>query len=178
MATRFRLGGSPKYSLPRLQSYALRALGLRIHSREEMRRKLAARAGEAEFVDAVMERLDQAGLLDDRQFAVEFARFRAHRRRLGRIRIAAELRQRGVADEFISEALDAALPTEEDEAVLVRRRITKRLESGRARTIDAKMFRSLYSALLRAGFSSAIIRDELFRRPEFSELGPMSGRSW
>ena len=176
VATRSRRSGPPKYSLPRLQTYALRALGLRIHSREEMRRKLAAKAGEAEFVDAVMERLDQAGLLDDRQFAVEFARFRAHRRRLGRIRIAAELRQRGVADEFISPALDAALPTEEDEAVLVRRRITKRLESGRA--VDAKMFRSLYSALLRAGFRSAIIRDELFRRPEFSQMGRISGRSW
>ena len=158
-----------------MQQYAYRAIALRSHSVEEMRRKLSQRAAETEFVEQVLQKLIDSRLLDDRQFAVEFARFRANRRRYGRIRIAQELRQRGVADDLIADALDLALPTEEDEAVLVRRRISKRLASGR--TVDAKMFRSLYSALLRAGFRSAIIRDELFRLPEFSGLGRIPGRS-
>ena len=158
-----------------MQTYAYRAIGLRSHSVEEMRRKLAQRAAETEFVEQVLQKLIDSRLLDDRQFAVEFARFRAKHRRYGRIRISRDLRQRGVADDLITDALDLALPTVEDEAALVRRRITKRVESGR--TVDAKMLRSLYSALLRAGFPSAIIRDELFRRPEFSGLGRISGRS-
>ena len=165
----------PKYPLPRLRAYALRALAYRSHSRAELRRKLDDRAADAADAETLIEQLEELELLDDRRFAVEFARSRAFNRRYGRIRINRDLRRKGVADEHITSAIEAVFPSEDDELQLLRRRVEQRLERKRA-PHDAKMFRSLYSALLRAGFRSAIIRDELFRRPEFSQLERFPGR--
>jgi len=110
----------------------------------------------------VLDRLLERGWLDDRRFARDFARARA-RRRYGRYRIARELRQKGVAEELAEEALAEVFPAEEDERALVRQRLERRLRDKRP-PYPEKLLRSLYAALLRAGFSSAIIRDELFAR--------------
>jgi hypothetical protein len=45
----------------------------------------------------------------------------------------------------------------------VRRRIARRLQ-GRKPPYTKKVLQSVYASLLRAGFPSAIIRDELFRQ--------------
>jgi regulatory protein len=111
--------------------------------------------------------LVERGWLDDARFALAFARHRAEHRRFGRFRIARELRKRGVADEWIEEALQEVLPAEEDERALLCKRLDRRLRSHKPPYAD-KLLRSLYASLLRAGFSSAIIRDELFRRTKQS----------
>ena len=54
-------------------------------------------------------------------------------------------------------------PAEKTERLLVRQRLERRLKDRRP-PYPLKLLRSLYSGLLRAGFSSAIIRDELFGR--------------
>ena len=106
--------------------------------------------------------LNERGWLDDRRFAHSFARSRAARR-YGRYRITRELRQRGLTDELIEEALAEVFPSEKEEQALVRTRLERRLR-GKARPYSDKLLRSAYASLLRAGFASAIIRDELFRR--------------
>jgi SOS response regulatory protein OraA/RecX len=114
-------------------------------------------------VEPLLERLKERGWLDDHRFALGFARFRAEHRRYGRHRIARELRQKGISDELIEEALAAALPEEEKERQMVRRRVERRLR-GHTPPYSDKLLRSAYASLLRAGFPSAIIRDELFAR--------------
>lgn len=109
----------------------------------------------------MLEDLAQRGWVDDRRFALDYARYRASTRRYGRHRIVRELRARGVADELIADALAEVGLVEEDERLLVRQRIARRLAS-RRRPYPDKLLRSLYASLLRAGFSSAIIRNELF----------------
>ena len=104
--------------------------------------------------------------LDDRRFAVGYARARAGRRRYGRRRIELELRLRGVSAELIAEALADVFPEEGDERALVRQRIQKRLQREKP-PYGMRLFRSLYASLLRAGFPSAIILDELFARARF-----------
>jgi regulatory protein len=111
---------------------------------------------------AILSSLKERGWLDDARFAQAFARSRAARR-YGRRRIALELHRRGVADELIEEALDEVFPSEAEERRLVRQRLERRLR-GRPRPYSDKVVRSAYASLLRAGFSSAIIRDELFQR--------------
>lgn len=128
----------------------------------ELRRKLAARALDPADVDTVLDRLAAASLLDDRRFAVQFASYYAGARRFGRYRITRELRRRGVAEEFIAEALAEVFPTERDEVALVRGRLERRLRRY-PRPYTEKVLRSAYQSLLRAGFSSAIIRRELCR---------------
>ena len=134
-----------------------------------MRQKLSRRAANPRDVDPVLERLLARHFLDDRRFALGYARYRS-RRRYGRRRIEMELRRRGVAAELIVEALAEVFPEEGDERALVRQRIEKRLERAQ-KPYDMKLFRSLYASLLRAGFPSAIILDELFARARFGRSG-------
>ena len=54
-------------------------------------------------------------------------------------------------------------PAEKTERALVRQRLERRLKD-RHPPYPQKLLRSLYASLLRAGFASAIIRDELFGR--------------
>lgn len=55
------------------------------------------------------------------------------------------------------------LPGELEERKLVRQRLDRRLRA-KVPPYPKKLLHSLYASLLRAGFSSAIIRDELFSR--------------
>jgi regulatory protein len=106
--------------------------------------------------------LTERGWLDDQKFAHSYARSRAARR-YGRYRITRELRRRGLAAELIEEALAEVFPSEKEELALVRKRLERRLR-GKPRPYSDKLLRSIYASLLRAGFASAIIRDELFKR--------------
>ncbi|MGH9779040.1 MAG: regulatory protein RecX [Candidatus Acidiferrales bacterium] len=155
-----------------LEVYALRALTRRAHSVAELRAKLLQRALPTASTAEILARLSERGWLDDRRFALGFARSRAARR-YGRRRIAMELRRRGVTDELIEEALAEVLPGEADERRMIRQRLDRKLR-GKPRPYTDKVVRSAYGSLLRAGFSSAIIRDELFRRTRrgFTEDDP------
>jgi regulatory protein len=157
---------SPMRSSPRkvsteqeLYTSALRALMRRAHSIHQMREYLERRAEDKEHVSRVIARLREHNYLDDARYALEFARQHANARHQGRFRIARELRTRGVPDRHIEAALDATF-VETDEAALVRARV-KRLLSHARGALDQRKIASLYRSLLRAGFSSDIIRAEM-----------------
>ncbi|MFQ5696629.1 MAG: regulatory protein RecX, partial [Terriglobia bacterium] len=141
----------------------MRALNRRAHSVTELRRKLAERALVAADVEPLLARLTAQGWLDDRRFASGFAHYAVSNRRWGRYRIAHELRRRGLAQEWIAAALAEVFPSEENERALVRKRLDRRLR-GKRPPYPQRLLRSLYAGLLRAGFSTTIVRDELFRR--------------
>ncbi len=142
-----------------LYAAGLRALMRRAHSVYEMRQALERRAEEKSLARRVLERLKREGLLDDGRYARQFARQHAESRRQGRFRIARDLRARGVPDRHIEAALEEIF-TETDEAVLVRKRIERRLRGLRG-PLDERRVASLYRSLMRAGFSSDLIRTEL-----------------
>ncbi len=157
-----------------LYTAALRALMRRAHSVHEMRLALERRAEEKAAVTRVLQRLKEQKLLDDARYARQFARYRAESRRLGRFRIARELRTRGVPDRYIEAALEETF-SETDEATLVRKRLERQLRQlrgGNARKqLDGRKLASLYRSLLRAGFSSDTIRSELraLAKPDVAE---------
>ena len=142
-----------------LYAAGLRALMRRAHSVYEMRQALERRAEEKSLARRVLERLKREGLLDDGRYARQFARQHAESRRQGRFRIARDLRARGVPDRHIEAALEEIF-AETDEAALVRKRIERRLRSLRG-PLDERRVASLYRSLMRAGFSSDLIRTEL-----------------
>ena len=80
-----------------LLNSALRALGGRAHSTGELREKLRRRAERAEDVEQVLSKLKQAGYLDDRRFAENYAAARLENEGLGKMRVLRDLRQRRVA---------------------------------------------------------------------------------
>jgi regulatory protein len=144
-----------------LYAAAVRALMRRAHSVYEMRILLERRAAEKSLVPAVMERLKDHKYLDDARYAREFARTRAKLRRQGKFRIVRELRTRGVPDRHIEAALESAF-AETDERAVLRARVERRVRLMRG-PMDERKRASLYGSLLRAGFSSDEIRDELRR---------------
>jgi regulatory protein len=144
-----------------LYDLALRALMRRAHSVHEMKKLLSRRTDNDLLVQLVMARLKESGKLDDARYAAQFARQRTQGRKQGKYRIARDLRARGVPDRHIEAALEASA-AETDEAALVRQRIERKLKLLRGEMDDRKVA-SLYRSLLRAGFSSGVIRRELHR---------------
>jgi len=91
---------------PSLRARAMRFLARREHSRQELRRKLATIAAEGDDVEAILDELAAKGWLSDSRFAEQSVRAKA--RRFGPIKVANELRAKGVGDEAIAAAFRAA----------------------------------------------------------------------
>jgi regulatory protein len=142
-----------------LYDAALRALMRRAHSVFEMRQALERRTDDTSLARRVLSRLKNEKLLDDARYAKQFVRYRIESRRQGKFRIARDLRVRGVPDRHIEAAI-AEVFQEADEPALVRKRIERKLKLYRGE-IDERKLASIYSSLLRAGFSSDVIRREL-----------------
>jgi regulatory protein len=83
---------------------ALNYLARREHSRKELTDKLLRRGIEASAVSSVVEQLAANNLVSDTRYAEAYVRSRVARL-YGPMRIRAELRQRGVADGILEEAL-------------------------------------------------------------------------
>lgn len=145
---------------------ALRALMRRAHSVQEMKQKLARRTDNELLVRVVLARLKENGQLDDERYAQQFARNRTQSRKQGKFRIQRELRARGVSDRLINSALEESA-AQTDQAAMVRQHIERKLKSYRGRkgaqNVDDKKIASIYGSLLRAGFTSEVIRKELHR---------------
>jgi len=91
-----------------------------ITARERSRAGLAQRLVDDGYSRAVAEStagdLERIGLVDDERFAHAMARTMANARGKGRSGIARELRMAGVSEEIATEALDAALSTDDEYA--------------------------------------------------------------
>jgi regulatory protein len=87
---------------PSLRERALRHLARRDHSRAELARKLATH-GDADEIEAVIERMGELGLQSDTRYAEAFVRGKAGR--FGASRLRSELARRGIDRELIDEAI-------------------------------------------------------------------------
>ena len=83
---------------------ALRLLTRREHTRLELQHKLARRAFAAELIEQVLDELTRDDLLSDARFAELYTSQRADKG-YGPLRIAAELRERGVDPQLADQAL-------------------------------------------------------------------------
>ena len=135
---------------------ASRLLRYRPRSIEELAGRLRLRKFPADVIQTVIAELTRAGELNDRQFAVLWARSRARGFR-GSPLIARELSEHGVARPVIAETL-AALQREYDEREAAREFV----EGRRARYRREPLFvqrRRLSQQLARRGFTMEIIED-------------------
>ena len=100
-----------------LRARALQYLARREYSRAELRSKLLPHVQEGEDVDAVLDELARRNWLSDARAATLLVD--SKRARFGTQRIAHELRQKGIAESLISEALPQLKETELDAARVV-----------------------------------------------------------
>ena len=91
---------------PSLRARAMRFLARREHSRAELARKLAPLAEEGDDIEALLDDLANKGWLSDARYAELAVRSKA--RRFGPLKVAHELRAKGVGDEAITRAFEKA----------------------------------------------------------------------
>jgi len=131
---------------------ALNYLSYRPRSVDEVRRNLLEKYPET-AVEAVIERLERAGLLNDQEFARFWVENRDRFKPRSERALRYELRQKGISDADIDLALEAL-----DEEDAARRAAEDRAR--RYRNADEETFRKRMSDFLaRRGFSYGIIRD-------------------
>ncbi len=87
---------------------ALRLLGIRDYSREEMRRKLTGKGFEAREVEEVLGKLETRGLIDDLRYARRLAAYYAREKLWGRQAVIHRLVRRGIEPEMARNAADLA----------------------------------------------------------------------
>lgn len=138
---------------------AYRSLARRAHSRYELQEKLEHKKFSRETIQAVLAELETQKFLDDRAFAMSFARDRLLRRQLGRDRVALELKARGIAKELIQETL-GQLYDEMDAQTLAQEALKKKQRTMK-RSPTAADHRRLADFLRRRGFSYEVIRKVL-----------------
>src|SRR5690554_4596626 len=92
----------PKPSGPSLKARAIGFLSRREHSRRELARKLATHAPDPDALEQLLDDLERENWLSDQRFVQSLINRRASRQ--GSMRILQELRQHGIADQYISQA--------------------------------------------------------------------------
>jgi regulatory protein len=97
-----------------LRVRAMRYLARREHSRAELHGKLSPHVQEGEDLAAVLDELEQRNWLSDARAATQWVD--AKRGRFGTQRIAHDLRQKGIAENLIAEAIPQLKESELDAA--------------------------------------------------------------
>lgn len=136
---------------------ALRAVARRGHARLDLRRRLLQKQHPPNAVEGALERLASQGLIDDAQFAAEYARQKSQRGR-GAARLVRDLQAQGVERRVAEDAVAATLAAEGvDPTHAVRALAEKRARqlAGLAPTVRK---RRLVAFLVRRGYGGAEVR--------------------
>ena len=137
---------------------AVALLALRAHSRGEIEQKLLRAHFRPATVEMVLYKLERENLLDDADFARQWAAARSGRK-LGSGRIAQELRHKGVSAETIEEALSEL--DEDDQLAAAAALAEKALRRAKIGEDPRKTAQRVTGMLARRGYSWDIARKAL-----------------
>lgn len=135
---------------------AVKFLSYRARSRKEVYEKLAKEDYPEEIIERVIELMEKYGYIDDYKFSICYIRDKIKINGFGSIRIAHELKEKGVKGDIINETL-AQLNLDESDTALAM--LTKRYKN--RGIVDIKEKNKAYEFLLRKGFSYEIINKAL-----------------
>ena len=135
--------------------YAIRYLVYRDRSRNEVARYLEGKRFSANSVDETLAFLEDHDYIDDPRFALQFGRSRIKNKKVGKLRLKRELKNKGLENQIISEVL-SSLYEEFDEQEISMVCAKKKLQSFSSN--DIKKTRDQLSRFLeRKGFTSSLI---------------------
>jgi regulatory protein len=144
------------------RAVCLRLLAQAPRTRAQLAAALRRRRVPDQVAESVLGRFADVGLIDDAAFARAWVESRHHGRGLARRALAAELRQRGVADGDVRSAVGLLGP--QDEAAAARRLVAKRVAATRGQPWPARA-RHLLGMLARrgypAGLAARVVREAL-----------------
>jgi regulatory protein len=141
-----------------LYEYAVGALGRRMLSVAELKRRLRPRVdAETEYgktlVELVIRRLKDQGYLNDARYAAAYSSFRRENEKFGRRRVITDLKTKGVHAEVIEKAVESVYGEVNEERLAREYLKRKRLVKPKDRKQSARIFRQL----MRAGFGAKTI---------------------
>jgi len=150
------------------RSLAERYVDYQPRTSAEVRRRLGRAGFEEDLVEKVVRELESAGLLNDEKFSEEWVESRARRKGYGSVRLASELRAKGISREGTESALEQLGPESELQNALALAR--KRLGSpSHQPTHTPEDRRRLAAFLQRRGYNWEIIQQvfaELFQNTD------------
>jgi len=130
---------------------AMNLLSMREHSAKELATKLGKKFESTDLINSAVEKLQNDGLQSDQRFAEAFINMRI-RQGKGALAIRMELREKGIADMFISEHLSAAIDWD-----LLALQVYRKKFVGKS-TLDLKEKAKRVRFLAGRGFSAANIK--------------------
>jgi regulatory protein len=138
-----------------LMNYALRLMGGRDHSMGELREKMGRRAERPESIERVIAKLKEAGYVDDRKFAENYAAARLENEGFGKMRVLRDLRQRRVAPQLAEQVTERIFQST-DETELIEAFLKRKFRGKQLGPYlkDSKNLAAAYRRLRYAGYSS------------------------
>ena len=155
---------------------ALRLLSVRPRSRRELERRLGAKDHSEGAVSRALERCEELGYLDDVEFAASHTRDRIRLKPRGKLKLLAELREKGVSEEDARTGIERAFREEEATERELAERILEKKWRGLAGRDRRRERRRLSGHLKRRGFPFDLIRelvDERLSEAAGPEEGPI-----
>lgn len=135
---------------------AMKFLQRRMHSRDELRRKLTRQEYAGETVDVVIEDLARLGYVDDQRFAKTKALSAAQHRQHGRRRAMVELMRAGVENETARRAVEDVY--EATDSLAIARKLAEKKAPSLKRLDPQVARRRLAGMLARRGFEYEVVR--------------------
>ncbi len=136
------------------RAIALRHLDRRDLTAVEVRNKLAAKGVDDEIAEAVVLRFIEAGLLDDRRYALRYAEARQSSRSVSRAVVRRELQRKGVDPDLVDEA---ASGLDDESEYRTARDFAERRARSLGRHPREVQYRRLGGALARKGFPPSLV---------------------
>ncbi len=137
---------------------ALNMLAFRARSVAELRKQLLRKGEPVEAAEAAIARLLELGLLNDADFALNFARLKLTGAGASRYRIVQELGRKGIAKPMVEEALDALEESDGLNASDSIHRVADKKWRTLSKLDEVTARRRLYGFLARRGFNPDEIR--------------------
>ncbi len=137
---------------------ALRYLSYRPRTTQELRQYLTKKDFSAGYIDQIVEEMKEQGYLNDQQYAKDWVEERRNRKSYGINRIKNELRQKGIASQWIDEAISHVEENEERQLAL---EVAKRRYLRICHEPWSKIERKIGQFLLYRGFPMGIVYEIL-----------------
>ena len=139
-------------------------------SARDLRRRLLLKGEPESDVDAAIERLEAAGLLNDAAYARAFVRSKISSQGFSRRRLQQELAKRGVARDISDAAIAEVLRDDDvDEGATIERVARRKLRTLNGLE-DETQRRRLYAHLARRGYDVDAVRDVVEKLRRLGEL--------
>jgi regulatory protein len=156
------------------KSIVLRQLTMGPRTRAQLRAAMSRKDIPEEVATSVLDRFEEVALVDDQEFARQWVQSRHLGRGLAPRALAYELRQRGVADETVKEAVEELTP---DDELVAARELVRRKAASMRNDDPQRRIRRLAGMLARKGYGGGVamqaIREELADLAEEAEAAAL-----